>query len=72
MVKFAADDALTALPESLVPGAVPPARKVTAEKLSGGWGREGARSEERAELRLAPGGRAALPLTRITLMAADC
>src|SRR5207244_8153392 len=33
-------------------------------RLSGGWGREGARSEERAEQRLAPGGRAALPLTR--------
>jgi len=30
--------------------------------LSGGWGREGVRSEARAELRLAPGGRAALPL----------
>src|SRR5260221_7452350 len=29
----------------------------------GGWGREGARSEVRAEQRLAPGGRAALPLT---------
>ena len=31
---------------------------------SGGWGREGVRSEARAEQRLAPGGRAALPLTR--------
>src|SRR5947208_1739590 len=31
---------------------------------SGGWGREGVRSEARAQLRLAPGGRAALPLTR--------
>src|SRR6266852_1520985 len=30
----------------------------------GGWGREGVRSEARAEQRLAPGGRAALPLTR--------
>src|SRR5205807_2050694 len=33
-------------------------------RLSGGWGREGVRSEARAEQRLAPGGRAALPLTR--------
>src|SRR5439155_594518 len=30
----------------------------------GGWGREGVRSEARAQQRLAPGGRAALPLTR--------
>src|SRR5439155_16448796 len=33
--------------------------------LCGGWGREGVRSEERAQQRLAPGGRASLPLTRI-------
>ena len=31
---------------------------------SGGWGREGVRSEARAKQRLTPGGRAALPLTR--------
>src|SRR5258708_23290187 len=30
----------------------------------GGWGREGGRTEAPAEQRLAPGGRAALPLTR--------
>ena len=35
-----------------------------AEHVPRGWGREGARSEERAQQRLAPGGRAALPLTR--------
>src|SRR5579859_5604970 len=34
------------------------------EHVRGGWGREGARSEARAKQRLAPGGRAALPLTR--------
>ena len=33
--------------------------------LSGGWGREGVRSEARAEQRLAPGGPQA-PITRIT------
>src|SRR5260370_10476943 len=38
--------------------------------VRGGWGREGARSEERAEQRLAPGGRAALPLTRSSSIAA--
>src|SRR5207247_390171 len=45
-------------------------RSATGEApSSGGWGREGVRSEERAEQPLAPGRRAALPLTRMSLVA---
>src|SRR5258708_7825497 len=45
----------------------PIAKRIARSATScGGWGREGVRSEARAKQRLAPGGRAALPLTRLT------